>query len=85
MDMFVQYLKRTSFLLQQGQSVADVAYYIGENTPIMTGSMKPELPQGYYFDFINSEVLINDLQVVDGRLVLPHGISYRVLVLPPQK
>ena len=85
MDMFVQYLKRTSFLLQQGQSVADVAYYIGENTPIMTGSMKPELPQGYYFDFINSEVLINDLQVVDGRLVLPHGISYRILVLPSQK
>lgn len=85
MDMFVQYLKRTSFLLQQGQSVADVAYYIGENTPIMTGGMKPELPQGYYFDFINSEVLINDLKVADGRLVLPHGISYRILVLPPQE
>lgn len=85
MDMFVQYLKRTSFMLQQGLSVADVAYYIGEDTPIMTGSMEPKLPKGYYFDFINSEVLINSLKVVGDRLVLPHGISYRVLVLPPQK
>lgn len=84
-DMFVKYLKRTSFMLQQGLSVADVAYYIGEDTPIMTGVMEPKLPKGYYFDFINSEVLINELEVVDGRLVLPHGISYRVLVLPPQK
>lgn len=85
LDLFVQYLKRSSFMLQQGLSVADVAYYIGENTPIMTGGMNPALPKGYYFDFINSEVLINDLQVVDGRLVLPHGVSYRVLVLPSQK
>ncbi len=84
-DMFVQYLKRTSFMLQQGLNVADVAYYIGENTPIMTGSMVPELPQGYNFDFINSEVLIRDLKVVDGRFVLPHGVSYRILVLPRQK
>jgi hypothetical protein len=83
-DLFVDYLKRSSFMLQQGLSVADVAYYIGEDTPIMTGSMKPELPKGYYFDFINSEVLIQNLEVVDGRLVLPHGISYRVLVLPPK-
>lgn len=85
MDMFVQYLKRTSFMLQQGLSVADVAYYIGEDTPVMTGSMEPKLPKGHYFDFINSEVLINSLKVVDGCLVLPHGVSYKVLVLPPQR
>ena len=49
----------------------------------MTGRMNPGLPKGYDFDFINSEVLINHLEVApDGRLVLPHGTSYRVLVLP---
>lgn len=82
-DLFVDYLKSASYLLQQGLNVADVAYYIGENTPIMTGRMNPGLPKGYDFDFINSEVLINHLEVApDGRLVLPHGTSYRVLVLP---
>lgn len=82
-DLFVDYLKSVSFMLQQGRNVADVAYYIGEDTPVMTGRMEPALPEGYSFDFINSEVLINDLEVRDGKLILPHGTSYRVLVLPP--
>ncbi len=84
-DMFVEYIKRSSFLLQQGVSVADVAYYIGEDVPIMSGSMNPALPKGYYFDFVNSEILINKLDVKNGRLILPHGVSYSVLVLPPKK
>ena len=50
----------------------------------MTGPRDPELPAGYNFDFINSE-LIDRLTVQDGRLVLPSGMSYRLLVLPPQK
>lgn len=84
MDLFVDYLKRSNFMLQQGLNVADVAYYIGEDAPKMTGVRDPDLPQGYSFDYINGEVLVRDLDVKDGRLVLPHGTSYRVLVLPKQ-
>lgn len=36
-------------------------------------------------DYINAEVLINDLSVKDGKLVLPHGTSYSVLVLPKMR
>ncbi|MDR2843747.1 MAG: glycoside hydrolase family 2, partial [Candidatus Symbiothrix sp.] len=43
----------------------------------------PELPKGYDYDYINAEVILRDLSVKDGRLVLPHGTSYRLLVLPP--
>lgn len=71
-------------MLQQGLNVADVAYYIGEDTPKMTGIRYPEISQGYNYDYINSEVIIRDLSVKDGQLVLPHGTSYRILVLPPQ-
>lgn len=85
MDLFTQYLKRCNYLLQQGLNVADVAYYIGEDTPKMTGIRQPEIPQGYSYDYINSEVILRDLSVKDGRLVLPHGTSYRILVLPPQE
>ncbi len=81
-DLFVQYLKRCNFMLQQGLNVADVAYFIGEDAPKMTGVRDPELPRGYSFDYINGEVLERDLAVKDGRLVLPHGTSYRLLVLP---
>jgi hypothetical protein len=82
MDLFVQYLKRCNFMLQQGLNVADVAYFIGEDAPKMTGVRDPELPKGYSFDYINGEVILRDLTVKDGLLVLPHGTSYKMLVLP---
>lgn len=84
MDLFTQYLKRSNFMLQQGLNIADVAYYIGEDTPKMTGIRQPEIPRGYSYDYINAEVILRDMYVKDGRLVLPHGTSYRILVLPPQ-
>jgi hypothetical protein len=43
------------------------------------------LPRGYNFDYINAEVILRDMSVKDGKLVLPCGTSYRILVLPPQK
>ncbi len=79
---WIDYLRRCCFLLQQGNRVADVAYFIGEDTPKMTGVRKPELPAGHDFDYINAEVILERMSVVDNRLVLPHGTNYRILVLP---
>ena len=84
-DLFTRYLKRCNLMLQQGLDVADVAYFIGEDAPKMAGITEPALPAGYHSDFINSEVILRDLTVRDGRLTLPHGTSYRLLVLPPMK
>ncbi|MDR3228076.1 MAG: hypothetical protein LBT53_01500 [Puniceicoccales bacterium] len=84
-DSFVEYTRRCNFMLRQGRNVADVAYFIGEDAPKMTGITDPPLPDGYAYDFINAEVILNNLSVKDGKLVLPHGTSYRVLVLPPQE
>ncbi|MDQ0106288.1 hypothetical protein J2T02_001396 [Chitinophaga terrae (ex Kim and Jung 2007)] len=79
---FVDYIRRCNFLLQQGKVVNDVAYFIGEDAPKMTGVRDPELPKGYSFDYINAEVIETRLQVKNGRLVLPDGMSYRMMVLP---
>ncbi|MBI2929896.1 MAG: glycoside hydrolase family 2 [Verrucomicrobia bacterium] len=79
---WIDYLRRTHFLLHQGRNVADVAYFIGEDTPKMTGARKPELPPGYSFDYINAEVIEQRLRVRAGKFVLPDGTSYRLLVLP---
>ena len=84
LDLFISYLKRANFMLQQGTNIADVAYFIGEDTPKMTGITDPPLPAGYQFDYINAEVIENSLSVRDGRLTLPHGTQYRLLVLPRQ-
>jgi hypothetical protein len=80
---WLDYLQRCHILLQQGQHVADVAYFIGEDAPIMTGTRQPELPVGFDFDYINAEVLIERMSVKDGRWTLPDGKSYALMVLPP--
>ena len=85
MDLFSTYLKRNNFMLQLGLNVADVAYFIGEDAPKMTGVRNPELPKGHSYDYINAEVIIDRLEVKDGKLVLPHGTSYQLLVLPDLK
>jgi hypothetical protein len=79
---WIEYLRRCSVMLQAGQPVADVAYFISEDTPKMTGLCSPELPPGRDFDFINAEVIQNNLAVSNGMLTLPHGVTYRVLALP---
>lgn len=84
-DMFILYHKRCNFMLQQGQNVADVAYFFGEDAPQMKGVRKPDIPEGFNYDYINAEVIIRDMSVKDGKLVLPDGTAYRILVLPPQK
>lgn len=81
---FSDYLKRCSMLLSDGRYVADVAYFIGDDTPVMTGPSADNLPQGYQYDYINSEVICNDMRVDENNgLALSHGAKYRLLVLPP--
>ena len=82
LDLFIKYVKRVNFMLQQGLNVADAAYFIGEDTPKMTGVTDPALPKGYQFDYINAEVIERDMTVANGLLTLPHGTQYRILVLP---
>jgi hypothetical protein len=81
------YLARNSFLLQQGLFVADLAYLLPEGAPstmpIWGAGLQPAPPEGYDYDYVNTDVLLNRLSVKeDGRLALPDGMSYRVLVLP---
>ena len=82
MKPWVDYERRCTVMLQAGNPVADVAYYIGEDAPRMTADKLPALPAGYDYDFINAEVIERSLSVKDGRFVLPDGTSYRLLVLP---
>ena len=79
---WVNYLRRCQHLLQQGKYAADILYFIGEDTPKMTGITDPELPSGYSYDYINAEVIHERLAVKDGAFVLPDGMKYRILALP---
>ena len=84
---FMTYLARNSFMLQQGLAVADLAYLLNEGAPstmpFWGAGLKPAPPEGYDYDYINADVLLTRMSVdVEGRLILPDGMTYRVLVLP---
>lgn len=76
------YLSRCQFMLRQGHYVAD-ALYLRHQYPNQTYfDQNPPLPAGYRSDDISARQLIERAEVNNGRIVLPDGMSYRLLVLP---
>lgn len=85
---WLQYVARCQFLLQEGKFVADALYYYGESGPSdlpFRPNLRPQLPSGYDYDGCDANTVLHRLSVKNGRLTLPNGMSYRVLVLPETK
>lgn len=81
------YNARCAYILQQGRYAADILYIKDEG--ISTGITdydfeEPATPYGYRWD-IGSKNILEQLNVKDGKLTLPHGMNYRLLVLTPMK
>ena len=89
---FHEYIARCCAMLQQGQFVADVCYYYGDQAPNFFPRFhdvpeKPRmdgLPAGFDYDVVNSDVLLNRMRVENGRIVLPNGMSYTLMLLANQ-
>ncbi len=81
--VWMDYLARTSFLLQQGHFGADVLYFYGEdsNLTAIFANKSPDLPAGYGFDYVNADALIHQFKVSDGRIRTTTGMAYRLLDL----
>jgi hypothetical protein len=85
------YLSRCQYMLRRGLPVADICYLVAEGAPqvfrapasALRGSPPDRL--GWNFDACAPETLVADMFVRDGRLVLPDGMSYAVLVLPERE
>ncbi|MGQ9697331.1 MAG: glycosyl hydrolase [Armatimonadota bacterium] len=85
---WLRYIARCQYLLQSGLFVADVCYFCGESAPSSLparSSLRPSLPDGYDYDGCDATVVRNRMSVRNGRIVLPDGMSYRVLVLPDSR
>jgi len=85
---WVKYLQRCHTMLQQGQPVSDVAVFIGDFAPQMTGPANP-VPPGYDYDYLGSDAILRNLQVVNGEWVVydeknPKRIAarWKLLALP---
>jgi hypothetical protein len=82
---WIDYLARSSYMLQQGHFGADLVYFYGEdsNLTAIFADKAPQIPAGYGFDYINADALIHELQVENGRIVTKSGMEYRMLGLDP--
>lgn len=81
---WIDYIARTSHLLQQGRFFADVAYFYGEEAPTISltrGGPLTDVPTRYAYDFINPTALNTVLTMDGGELSTPGGARYRVLYL----
>jgi acetyl esterase/lipase len=86
-DAFINYMNRIQSVVQQGQFVADVLYYYGDHVPNIAALKEADPAQampGYDYDVTNEDVLLK-LKVIDGKIMVPGGIQYRLLALPDHK
>ena len=86
-DAFMDYINRIQSVVQKGRFAADVLYYYGDHVPniaVYKGFNRAGTLPGYDYDVTNEEVLLQ-LKVVDGGILVPGGIRYRLLVLPDHK
>ncbi|MCX7817956.1 MAG: glycosyl hydrolase [Kiritimatiellae bacterium] len=84
-DGFFAYVHHAQALLQAGRFVADVLHYYGDHVPNFV-RLREDNPAGvwpdYDYDVINEEALRTRVSAKDGRIILPDGMSYRLLSLP---
>jgi hypothetical protein len=78
---WVDYLSRCSYLLQQGKGASDVAVFYGEAGPVIASYREsyPAVPDGYRYDYVNAEIILNKLTTHDGWLETESGMRYRAI------
>lgn len=84
---FMDYLGRCCYMLRKGLFVGDVCYYYGDQgfNFVPAKHIDPSLGYGYDYDVTNPEVILTRMRVINGKIVLPDGMRYELLVLPERE
>ena len=78
---WTDYLARCQFMLHQGRFGADVCIFPGECQPNKLVFANDLKRAGYDYDACDRDTLLNLLRVEDGKLTLPSGMEYKILVM----
>ncbi|MFZ4412465.1 MAG: glycosyl hydrolase [Bacteroidales bacterium] len=80
---WLTYQARIQSVLQKGEPVADVVFYIGDKLPqSLSKSIMNNLPYGFTAYPCNFDMLKNKAKVVDGKLSFGGSQKYTLLTLP---
>jgi len=82
MRPFTDWTAECCAFLERGLPVVDVLRYLGDELDHKPDELE-YFPEGFKNDYLNADVLFNRLDVKDGRFVLPDGMSYAAIWVPP--
>lgn len=80
MPDWIEYLSRNQYVLQQGEYVADVLWYYGDEFERPPFDLD-EFPKGYRFDYLNAEILQEKISSKDDKIHVENGGDYRIIKL----
>ncbi|MCH5598404.1 glycosyl hydrolase [Niabella ginsengisoli] len=78
---WINYLSRCQYLLQQGNTVADVCLLFPRDVVYSFAQNTPKIPEGYNYNICYPDYLAT-AKWVNNRLQFPSGALYKMLVLP---
>ncbi len=89
-EAYHKYISRSSHMMQQGQSVADILYLTPEGAPMVFKAPGDALKEngaipdkkGYSFDGCSPKMLMERAILENDKVAFPGASSYEILVLP---
>lgn len=80
---FWDFQARSAYIMRQGKPSIDLCVYLGENAPVKILTYRlPDIPGGFDFDAFTSHALFTRMDAKDGRITLPDGTGYSMMILP---
>ncbi|SNR77916.1 alpha-L-rhamnosidase [Lutibacter agarilyticus] len=80
---WMEYQSRIQYVLQKGEPVVDVVYYIGDQLPQSNyKSISKKMPYGYTAFPCSFDMLVNQAKAIDGKLSFGGSQRYAFLALP---
>lgn len=77
------YQARIQYILQKGQVISDILYFIGDQLPeYQKNNDLYSVPYGYNMQLCNLDILLNRAEVINGMIRLENGLGYPILLLP---
>ena len=82
MKHFSKYIERCGAELERGLPVVDILVYLGDDIGYRPSEHKLMFDNRYKYDYLNNDALMTRVDAKDGKIVLPDGMSYRVIWVP---
>ena len=80
---WMDYQSRIQYVLQKGEPVVDVIFYVGDKLPqYFSKSIINDLPYGFQAGACNFDMLKNKAKIVDGKIWFGGKQSFPLLTLP---